>query len=148
MSNKHLTDEELQAFLLKEVQDESISEHLATCASCQKKVNEYQQLIVGVSKFEAETFSFDVTKLVMQKIEEVETQKEKNKNWILYISLTLISLVILIFAYPYLKLVFAQLKSFLLIEIGLILTIVLGVTIFLLHDLSRQYKQKEMLLLQ
>ncbi|MFM2394553.1 MAG: hypothetical protein RLZZ546_2535 [Bacteroidota bacterium] len=148
MTNKHLTDEELQAFLRKEIQDETLSVHLTTCALCQKRYNEYEQLIVSFSKIEPEAFSFDVTKVVMQKIEEVETQKEKKKNMILYLSIALITIVVLILAHPYMTLVFTELKSYLSIQMSLILITGLGVSIFLLHDLFRQYKQKEIMLFQ
>jgi len=68
MTNNHLTDETLQAFLLKEIQDDTITAHLAVCSSCREKLGNYQHLVVGIQKIESETFSFDVTTVVMDRI--------------------------------------------------------------------------------
>jgi uncharacterized membrane protein len=148
MKSIHLTDETLQAYLLNELQDETIATHLAACPNCLKRLEEYQHLIAGFSKIAPETFSFEVTSLVMDKINEVETQKEKNKNIVLYLSLSSVLLVALIFLYPYFNVIFTQLKLFSIVENLFMLVSVLGVVIFLLYDLFRQYKQKEMFLLQ
>lgn len=143
MKNIHLTDEILQAFLLKDIQDDTIVEHLTVCSTCQKRLEEYQYLINCVQKINPETFSFDVTSVVMEKIQEVETQKEKNKNMVLYMSLSVASVITLFLLYPYIKIIFAQFQLFSIIANAFILVSGLGVVIFLLTDLFRQYKTKE-----
>jgi len=148
MPNNHLTDETLQAFLLKETKDDSITIHLKVCSTCRKRLEEYQYLIDSVQKIKTETFSFDVTSLVMGKIKEVETQKEKNTNIVLYMILSIVSIVAMVLLYPYIRIIFAQFKSFSIMENVFMLVSVLGVVIFLLNDLFRQYKQKEILLSQ
>jgi len=148
MPNNHLTDETLQAFLLKETKDDSIIIHLKVCSTCRKRLVEYQYLIDSVQKIKTETFSFDVTSLVMGKIKEVETQKEKNTNIVLYMILSIVSIVAMVLLYPYIRIIFAQFKSFSIMENVFMLVSVLGVVIFLLNDLFRQYKQKEILLSQ
>ena len=50
MNHDHLTDETLQAFLLKEMQDNTIAEHLTVCPTCSEKLEDYQRVIVGISK--------------------------------------------------------------------------------------------------
>ena len=116
MKNNHITDEILQAFLLKEIQDDTIASHLTVCSSCQKKLEEYQFLIDSVLKIKPETFSFDVTTLVMKKINKAETQKEKSTNIILYMSLTIVSIIALVLLYPYIKTILTQFKLFSVIE--------------------------------
>ena len=148
MKSNHLTDETLQAFLLDEMQDNTIATHLAICSNCRKKLEKYQHLMVGLSKIVPETFSFDVTNVVMKKINQVEAQKERNKNIVMYMSLSIVSIVALGLLYPYIKIIFTQFKSFSIMANVFILVSVLGVVIFLLNDLFRQYKQKEMLLSQ
>jgi hypothetical protein len=148
MKNNHLTDETLQAFLLKEIQGDTIATHLTECSRCRKRLEEYQYLIDNVQKIKTETFSFDVTSLVMEKIIEVEAQKEKNTNIVLYMSLSVISVVTLGLLVPYIKIIFTQFKSFSIMANAFMMVSVLGVVIFLLNDLFRQYKQKEMLLSQ
>jgi negative regulator of sigma E activity len=148
MKNNHITDEILQAYLLNEIQDDNIASHLTACSSCQKKLEEYQLFIDSVQKIKPETFSFDVTSIVMAKINEVERQKEKDTNIVLYMSFSIVSIVAMVLLYPYLKIIFTQFKSFSIMANVFMLVSVLGVVIFLLNDLFRQYKQKEMLLSQ
>lgn len=143
MKNIHLTDEILQAFLLKEIENDTIAEHLAACSECQKKFEEYQFLIHNVQKIKPESFSFDVTSIVMEKIQVVETQKEKNKNLVWYLSLAIVSIITFVLVYPYIKVIFAPFKSLSIMVNAFILVSVLGAVIFLLTDLFRQYKTKE-----
>lgn len=146
MTKNHLTDETLQAFLLKEIQDDTIANHLAVCTECQKRLAEYHYLIERVQKIKAETFSFDVTAVVMEKIVETETQKEKKTYIILYASLFIISIIVSLLLYPYIKIVFTTLKASSIITNAFILVSILGIAAFLLNDAFRKYKQKEMLL--
>ena len=147
MKSNHITDEILQAYLLNEIQDDKIATHLSGCSSCQEKLEEYQLLIDSVQKIKPETFSFDVASIVMAKINEVEGQKEKDTNIVLYLSLSSISIAAFVLLYPYIKSIFTQFKLFSVMGNLFILVSALGVTIFLLNDIIRQYKQKEMLLL-
>lgn len=148
MINNHLTDETLQAYLLQEIQDDAVTKHLAQCSMCQIKLEEYQLLINNVQKIKTETFSFDVTSLVMEKIIAIETQKEKTTNIFLYVSLSIFLIAAMALLYPYIKIIFTQFKSFSIMGNFFMIISVLGVIIFLLNDLFRQYKQKEMLLSQ
>ncbi|MDI9340339.1 MAG: hypothetical protein QM534_07170 [Sediminibacterium sp.] len=148
MTNTHLTDETLQAFLLKELQDDTIANHLTACSECQKRLAEYHYLIEGVQNIKAETFSFDVTSVVMEKIVETEIQKEKKTYTALYASLFIIAIIISIFLYPYIKIIFSQLKASSIMTNAFILVSALGIAAFLLNDAFRQYKQKEILLLK
>ncbi len=146
MITNHLTDENLQAFLLKEIQDHTIEFHLRECPICREKLKNYEHLLVDISKMAPETFSFDVTTVVMEIIKEVETKKEKNINILIYMSLCVFSIIALILLYPYFKIVITQFKSFSIMANVFMLVSVLGVVVFLMIDLFRQYKQKEMLL--
>ena len=146
MTNNHLNDELLQSFLLKEIQDDIIAAHIAECSGCRNRLEEYQYLIDNVQKIKDETFSFDVTSLVMGKVNEVETQKEKSTNIVLYMSLSVVLIVAIVLLYPYIKIVFTQFKSFSTMGNAFVLISALGMAVFLLYDLFRQYKQKEMLL--
>ncbi|MEQ1555134.1 MAG: hypothetical protein ABL929_13195 [Ferruginibacter sp.] len=148
MKSEHFTDETLQEYLLKEIQDDNITSHLTVCSSCWKKIEEYQYLIDNVREIKAETFSFDVTTVVMEKIKNAETLKEKNKNTVLYMILSSVTLIALYLLYPYIKIIFTQFKLFSTMANVFMLVSVLGIVIFLLNDLFRQYKQKEILLTQ
>jgi hypothetical protein len=144
MRSNHIPDEILQAYLLNEIQDDNIATHLLGCSACQEKLEEYQLLLESVQKIKPETFSFDVSSVVMAKINEVEKQKEKNTNIVLYLSLSFISTAALVLLYPCIKSIFIQFKLFTVMGNLFMLVSALGVTIFLLNDIIRQYKQKEM----
>ncbi len=146
MTNNHLTDEALQAFLLKEIQDDTIAHHLTICSDCQKRLSEYNYLIERVQKIKAETFSFDVTSVVMEKIVETETQKTKKTYIGLFAGLLMISIIVSLLLYPYVKVIFTLLKASSIMTNAFILVSALGIAAFLLNDVFRQYKQKEMLL--
>lgn len=148
MNTNHLTDETLQAFLLNEWQDDAIATHLKVCPTCQIRLEEYKFLTNSLQKLKTENFSFDVTSLVMEKINELETRKEKNANTVLFISLCIASMPALVLLYPYIKIIFIQFKLFSIMTNAFIMVSVLGVAIFLLNDIFRKYKQKEKLLLQ
>ncbi len=146
MNNSHLTDEILQDYLLRETKDNWIKKHLEKCSSCSERLEEYQNIIENVEKIKPETFPFDVTALIMEKINEVETPKEKNISLVLYLSLCVFLSIILFLLYPHLKTIFNQFKSFSVMSNVFILISAIGIAIFLLNDLFRQYKQKEILL--
>ena len=148
MKSTHLTDETLQAFLLNELQDDTIAAHLKVCSTCLTRLEEYKLLTHSLQKLKTETFSFDVTSLVMEKINEVETRKEKNTNIVLLTSLSIALMATLVLLYPYVKIILAQFKLFSIMTNAFILVSVLGVAIFLLNDIFRQYREKEKLLMQ
>jgi hypothetical protein len=148
MKNNHLTDEILQSLLLNEVHDEIVDKHIFECQVCQEKIKNYQYLFSSIKKLEPETFSFDVTSLVIEKIYKVEMKKEKNTNIALYLILSIILVVVFILLYPYLKSIFAQFKSFSIMANAFMMVSALGVTVFLIKDIYRQYKRKEMLIMQ
>lgn len=143
MKNTHLTDDILQAYLLKEIQSESITTHLKGCSICREKLMNYQYLIESIKLIEPETFSFDVTSNVMQKIVQYESKEKAKKNFIFWGLLTIVIVVILSFSFPYIsKLlhVFYSLPFF--TKIFLIGTS-LAVLLFLLADIRGQYSLKE-----
>lgn len=146
MKNSHLTEEILQAFLFKEIQDDSTEAHIAECSICRAKLENYQYLVASIQKAEPETFSFDVTTVVMQKIEVYEKQENIKKVLVIWglliffiVSIVLISLP---FSLPILR-VFYSMALFTNIFIG---GTSICVLIFLLSDIYKQYKIKEKIL--
>ena len=73
MTNDHLTDEILQAYLFEEMQDDAIASHISVCKECRKKIENYQQLVNNLTKISPDSFAFDVTTLVMNNIVQYET---------------------------------------------------------------------------
>jgi predicted nucleic acid-binding Zn ribbon protein len=143
MNNEHLTDETLQAFILNEIQDDAIATHLAVCSNCREKLEKYQYLIVGISKMAPETFSFDVTAVVMDKIMIYERQESRRQEWIFWGLLTILLLVISSFSIPFIPKILAVFYSIPVFKTLLILGTGLVVLLFLLADINKQYRMKE-----
>ena len=143
MESIHVTDEVLQAFLLNELQDDTVATHLGGCSNCREKLEKYRQMVVGIPQIAPETFSFDVTTLVMNNILLYDKRKRKMQALFFWGVLVLLLLVISSFSIPFMPAVLAIFHSksifttLLLIETGLV------VLLFLFADIARQYKMKE-----
>ncbi|RIW13403.1 hypothetical protein D0X99_16670 [Algoriphagus lacus] len=143
-NSSHLSDEALQSYLLKEIQDDSlIVEHLEACSKCQKRLEEYQVVIKNVQKIEPEGFTFDVSALVMNTVTVYEKRKSRRQEFAFWGVLILLVLGISFFSLPFLPAVFklffsgSGLITLLAIGVGL------GVFLFLLTDIIRQNQVKE-----
>ncbi len=148
MKSNHLTDEILQAYLLKEIQDETIETHIAKCSICRTRLENYKFLVDSIQESEPEDFSFDVTTVVMQKIELYEKHENLKRAlvfWGLLIFFIVgVVLISLPFSLPILR-VFYSMALFTHIFIG---GTSICVLIFLLTDIYKQYKIKEKILFE
>lgn len=143
MKNIHLTDETLQAYLLKEIADDAIAIHLSMCASCMKRFEEYQFLITNMQKIETDTFSFDATTLVMNNIFQYEKTKNKQQNLFFWGILILLLIAISSLSIPYLPTIVALFNPKTALAMLLLVGTGLAAWLFLLVDLVQQYKKKE-----
>ena len=143
MKNNHLTDETLQAFLLKEMQDDTIVTHLAACSSCLEKLENYQYLVVGIQKTAPETFSFDVTTVVMDKIMLYERKENRKQELVFWGLLMFLLVIISSFSIPFIPQILTIFYSAPIFKMLLIVGTGLVVLLFLLADINKQYKMKE-----
>ncbi len=148
MKNNHLTDEILQAFLLKEIQDDIIVTHIAECSICQAKLENYQYLIDSLQKVEPETFSFDATTVVMHKIEQYERQEKTKKAFVFWGILIVFAGTVVLISIPFVLPILSVFSSMALFTNIFILGTGLSVLIFLLSDIYKQYKIKEKILFE
>lgn len=137
----HLTDEILQAYLLKELQDDAIATHLAACSMCRKSLGDYQLLIDSVQETTTETFSFDVTALAMNNIMLYE-KKSKKQGLAFWGLLIFLVLAILAFSIPFIPRVPAIFYSKSIVTTLLVIGTGSAVLLFLLADIIQQYKTK------
>lgn len=146
MKNNHLTDETLQAFLLNEIQDDAINIHIAECSVCCAKLENYQHLIVRINAITPETFSFDVTSVVMHKIEQYSIQENRKQHLIFWgIMAALIGSIVLLglpFLQPIISVFYAKSLFTNLFIIGTGLCVVL----FFVVDIYKLYTIKEKIL--
>lgn len=143
MKSSHLSDEILQEYLLNEIQDASIATHLTVCSICRKRLEEYEFLIDCVQKIETETFSFNVSTLVMNHITLYEKKKSKRQALIFWGLLALVFIAIASFSIPYFPAVLSIFDSKPMATTLLIIGTGSLVLLYLLADIIQQYKSKE-----
>lgn len=143
MKTIHLTDEILQAHLLKEIQDDTIATHINLCSTCRKRLEAYQLLIDSVQKTTPETFSFNVTTLVMNNIMLYEKKKSKKQELRFWGLLIFLVMAISSFSIPFIPRAFAIFHSTTILTTLLVIGTGLVVLLFLLADIIQQYKAKE-----
>lgn len=145
MDTQHLTDETLQGVAMKEIQDNSISKHLLGCSDCRVKVENYQQLMVDLKKVEPEHFEFNVSTLVMSRIEQYKNQESQEQEILFWGALIVLLIGISALAIPY----FSRILTIFNIKPTFYILLVVGTGLatflFLLTDLVLQYKEKEQL---
>ncbi len=147
MKYDHLTDDIIQAFILKETSDGKIALHISECNVCKAKLESYQMLMSAMGDIEPESFSFDITTIVMQRIEQYENKKKAFGFYVLMTILGIIIVGLLVISIPFILPVFQLFPSMTMITNVFIIVSALSVFIFLLTDIFRQYKQKERLFL-
>ena len=143
MKNIHVTEEILQAYLLKEIQDDTVAQHLAMCLKCQKGLEEYQFLIDSVQKIKSETFSFDVTTLAMKRIMLYEKKKSKKQELVFWGALMVLIITISSFSIPFIPKIIDVFHSKSIFTILFILGTGTSIMLFLLADLQKQYRLRE-----
>ena len=143
MKSIHFTDEILQAYLLKEIQDDTIATHLTVCSTCRERLEEYQFLIDSVQKTKTETISFNVTTLAMNTIMLYEKKKSKKQELVFWGLLIFLLLAISSFSIPFIPRMLAIFYTKSILTTLLIIGTSLVVLFFLLADITQQYKAKE-----
>lgn len=148
MNTNHLTDEVIQDYILQKISAEKIVLHISECADCNAKIESYQVLMNTIGSVKPETFSFDVSALVMQKIEAMETESISPNSYFLVAIFSIFILGIILFSLSFIEPIIQVFRTLRIIDNTFIIVSALSVFIFLFKDILRQYKQKEMLLLQ
>jgi hypothetical protein len=148
MNTKHLTDDIIQAYILQEISDNQIALHILECANCKAKMESYQTLMNTIGNLKSETFPFDVTALVLQKIEATETKKTALGSYALIAVLSVFFMGVILLIIPITEPIIQMFRSLNVIDNAFLTVSAVCVLIFLIKDTFRQYKQKEMLLLQ
>lgn len=143
MKKEHVTEETLQAYLLEEMRNDAIGEHLEACSVCKAKLENYRHLIVNIQKIEQQPFSFDVTTLAMTKILDYE-RKSKRKKEVFFWGLLIFSIIVIAaLSVPFIPVILTVFHSKSIFIALLVLGTSLLVFLFLLADIKRQYKRQE-----
>ena len=84
MINKHLSDEEIQEYVLyKTALPENYIEHIETCESCKTKAANYKLLFAEISQQPASSFTFNLSGLVLQQLPQSKP-RNRFENFVVY----------------------------------------------------------------
>jgi hypothetical protein len=143
MINEHVTDSEIQLFVLEgEKCDVRIVKHIKHCSQCTIKAAEYKMLFEGIVQQEKPAFDFSLADLAIEQLPQSQLREGFDK-WFIYI--------IVLIVIPFMSTAFYLFKNALLniawkissALTGLIITTVACIAVFLLTDMYRKY-QKQM----
>lgn len=77
MNNHHLSEEEIQVFVLDPKNcDAGMTAHIGGCPECLELVNIYKLMLADIAKQEAPAFDFDVASIVLANIEPAGTVED------------------------------------------------------------------------
>ena len=95
MKTQHLSDENIQEYILSKSNQMSVSDHLHGCDVCKAKVEVYQNIITGIKEQSHAEFDFNLSEFVMIKIEQ-KGSAYSNVFW-LFVTLGIGVMVITVF---------------------------------------------------
>jgi hypothetical protein len=70
MKINHLSDSDIQGYVLGELQEISIRQHIHGCSNCAAKVEAYRQIIAGIQEQPGAEFDFNLSESVISGIVE------------------------------------------------------------------------------
>ncbi len=140
MKNKHLSDAAIQQYILQKTNsDPDVIEHIESCANCKTRAEQYSILFEGIKQQERPVFEFNLADLVMDKLPTPQHKLSYEKlfsYFIIFISI-FVAVVILYFFGSNLLNLFSEIKPVL---IGLVITTVTSLLLFLCIDMNRKYQ--------
>ncbi len=146
MNTPHFSEMEIQQYAV----DPAISlttmrSHLDSCAQCQARVREYQQLFVSLRELPKSVFAADFSTRVMQELPQVSSKSPAGRVYVYGISFVSVT-AFLVCLYQFRKYLIRFFSGILPITMYLILIMALLILIFQGLEMFRRY-QKQMQLL-
>lgn len=94
MKTDHISDDDIQQLILTNITcDDSIIQHVRICPTCSRRVERYRLIFSALEKQPSPTFDFDLTGMVLSRIEATERSHTSTgglKYWIIaFISATI-----------------------------------------------------------
>ena len=141
MLDKHLTDEEIQRFLLEGPQSNSkMAEHLRMCRDCKTRAAAYELLFTGISEQEKPVFEFNLAELVVAQLpkQEAAVVKDRLPGFLLAFVMILPGAAGYVFR-QYLALLFEGIAS---LAVYLMIVSVIVILAFFCLDMYKNYQKK------
>ena len=144
MKATHLTEEEIQQYVLEsDGADAGIIQHIHSCEPCKEKAEAYRLLFAGLHAQPGESFDFSLTELVMQQLPvPAPAPKTEKENVLIYAFITAGAAIIGFALYFFRKYVAGIFESIAPLFIYMVLTAFTTLSIFLVADIYKKYKQK------
>ena len=144
MNETHLTDEEIQQYVLdRETADDGMTRHIDSCVQCKEKAETYRLLFTGLNKQPGEHFNFSVADLVMPQLPvPAPAAKTEKENVLIYVFITAGAAIIGFAIYYFRKYMTGLFESIAPVFIYLVLTAFTTLSIFLVADIYKKYKKK------
>ncbi|WEA00573.1 hypothetical protein [Mucilaginibacter sp. SJ] len=99
MNNSHLSEEEIQGFVLGQGRSEDIK-HLSSCPLCSSKAANYRSILSTINDLPKPAFDFDVASLVIAQLPVQKSKVTAGDTWVYLLVFAAIgSLIIPIYLY-------------------------------------------------
>ena len=142
MTNNHANDEELQQYVLQKAECAiDVITHIGSCALCKAKAKHYSLLFEEINQQEKPIFDFNLADLVIDQLPKAKRKTSYERSFfyiIISIPFVFGSVVFFLFETNLLSLF----RSVTPILVGLIITTVAWLLIFLCIDMYRKYQAK------
>ena len=142
MLNKHLTDEEVQQFVLDSSGiDATTMSHIYTCEKCKASIETYQILFTGIKQFPEPAFDFNLSELVLPNLDQQQARKSSENLFLYLFTLAAISIMGagLYFTQKYWIIIFEGIASY---AVYLIAITAIIISVIFSLDIYKNYKKK------
>ena len=139
MRDQHPTEKEIMQFVLdQENREPDVGEHINVCEKCRTKAETYQITFEGMNNLPTPAFDFDLSVLVMERI-EVKKAGYSVTDILIY-SISAIAAISLIFIFiRYVAPIFSQ---FTVMGTGLVIVTALMISVFLLFESYKKHRRQ------
>ena len=144
MMSTHLTDEEIQRYMLdRDAADATVIAHIHGCGQCKEKAETYRLLVASLRELPDERFDFTLTELVMQQLPAATPGPKREKESVLIYSFITTGAAIIVFSlYFFRKYMTSIFESIAPVFVYLVVTAFMTLSIFLVIDVYIKYKKK------
>lgn len=141
MKKKHLSEQDLQQFVLNEFDCSNyIIEHINLCEKCKIEVEIYESIFAEIKKETSPVFEFDVSSSVLQNLSE--KQKFSMDNYLFVLLSGILIVVLSVFIYlttQYFPTIFNEVSF---TQFSLIIVTSLLISAFIYIDMKKNYKER------
>lgn len=139
MRDQHPTEKEIVQFALdKDNCEPDVAEHINVCEKCRTKAETYRITFEGMKNLPTPAFDFDLSALVMERI-EVKKAGYSVTDMLIY-SISAIAVISLVFIFlRYVAPIFSQ---FTVMGTGLVIVTALMISVFLLLESYKKHRRQ------